>query len=84
MKELIVFVIAAIVCWQVGAAVEWKNLDKEHPDFGPKEQMKKAKLKKSMEDALRKYTSLKQPPDPRVAQEAKKRKVETLKGQLMV
>ena len=44
---------------------------KDHPDFGPKEQMKKAKLKKSMEDALRKYASLKQSSDPRVAQEAK-------------
>ena len=33
--------------------------------------MKKAKLKKSMEVALRKYASLKQSPDPRVAQEAK-------------
>ena len=30
MKKLIVSVIAAVVCWQVGAAVEWKNLDKEH------------------------------------------------------
>ena len=28
--KLIVSVIAAIVCWQVGAAVEWKNLDKGH------------------------------------------------------
>ena len=28
--KLIVSVIAAVVCWQVGAAVEWKNLDKEH------------------------------------------------------
>ena len=27
MKKLIVSVIAAVVCWQVGAAVEWKNLD---------------------------------------------------------
>ena len=44
---------------------------KDHPDFGPKEQMKKAKHKKSMEDALRKYASLKQSSDPRVAQEAK-------------
>lgn len=30
MKKLIVSVIAALVCWQVVAAVEWKNLDKEH------------------------------------------------------
>ena len=30
MKRLIVSVIAAVVCWQTGAAVEWKNLDKEH------------------------------------------------------
>ena len=30
MKKLIVFVITAVVCWQVGAAVGWKNLDKEH------------------------------------------------------
>ena len=44
---------------------------KDHPDLGPKEQMKKVQLKKSMEDALRKYASLKQSPDPRVAQEAK-------------
>ena len=44
---------------------------KDHPDLGPKEQMKKVKLKKSMEDALRKYASLKQSSDPRVAQEAK-------------
>ena len=30
MKKVIIFVVAAVVCWQVGAAVGWKNLNKEN------------------------------------------------------
>ena len=39
--------------------------------MGSKDQQKKDKLKASMEEALKKYSSLKQSADPRVAQEAK-------------
>ena len=51
--------------------VAFARTAKDHPVIGAKEQVKMAKLKKSMEDALRKYASLKESSDPRVVQEAK-------------
>ena len=51
--------------------VAFAKTAKDHPFMGSKDQLKKDKLKASMEDALRKYASLKQSTDPRLAQEAK-------------